>query len=135
MAGRPGEKCNSRGPKDGGTNILNSVGLQNGNSSQSMLKDSYLRASERRLRKGFPWLPLGLVISLGLNAYLLTRMEHQSREMSDMKQLLQSDAKALREASSSAFAAFQVDQQRFYEMKKALETEAIKTPHATQPDG
>jgi hypothetical protein len=62
-------------------------------------------------------------------------MEHQSREMSDMKQLLQSDAKALREASSSAFAAFQVDQQRFYEMKKALETEAIKTPHATQPDG
>jgi hypothetical protein len=62
-------------------------------------------------------------------------MEHQSREMSDMKQLLQSDVKGLREASSSAFAAFQVDQQRFYEMKKALETDAIKTSHATQPDG
>jgi hypothetical protein len=100
-----------------------------------MLKDTYLRASERRLRKGFPWLGLCLVISLGLNTYLLSRMVRQSREMSRMDGLLKTEIKGLRLASSSAFDAFQVDQQRFYEMKNALETAAITTPHPAQPDG
>jgi hypothetical protein len=100
-----------------------------------MSKDSYLRASERRLNKGVPWLRLGLVISLGLNTYLLTRMEHQARDVAEMEQLLQSEIKGLRDSSSSAFAAFQVDQQRFYEMKQALETAAIKTPNTAPPDG
>jgi hypothetical protein len=98
------------------------------------LKDSYLRASERRLRKGSPPLGLCLVISLVLNIYFLTRMERQSREMSRMDGLLQTEVKGLREASSSAFDAFQVDQQRFYEMKSALETAAVTTPpHTAQP--
>jgi hypothetical protein len=100
-----------------------------------MLKDSYLRASERRLRKGSPWLGLCLAISLGLNSYLLTRLERQARDMSRMDGLLQTEIKGLRDASSSAFDAFQVDQQRFYEMKNALETAAITTPHPAQPDG
>jgi hypothetical protein len=102
---------------------------------ESSLKDSYLRASERRLRKGSPPLGLCLVISLVLNIYFLMRMERQSREMSRMDGLLQTEIKGLREASSSAFDAFQVDQQRFYEMKSALETAAITTPpHTTQPE-
>jgi hypothetical protein len=62
-------------------------------------------------------------------------MERQSREISRMDGLLQTEIKGLREASSSAFDAFQVDQQRFYEMKNALETAAITTPHTVQPDG
>src|ERR1700733_13420566 len=99
-----------------------------------MSKDSldYLRASERRSRKGSPWLGLGLVISLGLNTYLLLRTVHQSREMAGMERHLQSEITGLSEASS---AALEMDQQRFYEMKKALETAAIKRPHIAQPDG
>ena len=100
-----------------------------------MLNDSYLRASERRLRKGSPWLPIGLVISLGLNTYLLIRMEHLSRDVSRMDPHLQSEIKGLREATSSAVADFQRDQQRFYEIKNALETAAITTPARVQPDG
>jgi hypothetical protein len=102
---------------------------------ESSLKDSYLRASERRLRKGSPPLGLCLVISLVLNIYFLMRMERQSREMSRMDGLLQTEIKGLREASSSAYDAFQVDQQRFYEMKNALETAAVTTPpHTAQPE-
>jgi hypothetical protein len=75
------------------------------------------------------------VISLVLNIYFLMRMERQSREMSRMDGLLQTEIKGLREASSSAFDAFQVDQQRFYEMKSALETAAVTTPpHTAQPE-
>lgn len=96
-----------------------------------MFEDTYLRASERRLHKGSPWLRLGLVISLGLNTYLLLRVEHQSRDMARIERDLRSEIKGLSEASS---AAFEVDQQRFYEMKKALETAAVQRPLTAEPD-
>jgi hypothetical protein len=99
-----------------------------------MSEDSvdYLRASERRSRKGSPWLGVGLVISLGLNTYLFLRTVHQSREMAGMERHLQSEIIRLSEDSS---AAFERDQKRFYEMKQALETAAIKRPYISPPDG
>ena len=91
----------------------------------------YLRASERRARKGSPWLGLGLAIALGLNAYQLLRTDHQSRDMVGMEQRLQYQITRLSDATS---AAFDVDEQRWHEVRTALETAAIKTPHPTQPD-
>jgi hypothetical protein len=91
----------------------------------------YLRASERRSRKGSPWLKLGLLISLGLNTYLLLRTVHQSRDVAGMERQLQSEITGLREASS---AALQEDQQRIYEVKRALETAAIMRPPIRLPD-
>jgi len=89
----------------------------------------YLHAAKAREGKGFRWLALGLAISLGLNAYLFIRADHQARDVAGLEQRLQNEITRLSDATS---AAFDVDQQRFSEMKGALGNPAARPQAAAE---
>jgi hypothetical protein len=88
----------------------------------------FLEAAKKRESRRFPWLGLGLAISLGVNAYLLIRADHQARDVASLDQRLQGEITRLSDATS---AAFDVDQQRFLQMKTQMGTPG-HTPYAGQ---
>ena len=80
--------------------------------------DSKPVPTEGNSRKAILLLGAGLAVALGLDAYQFAKAEHKARDTEAVERTLQNQITKLSDATT---AAFDVDQQRFNELKTALD--------------